>query len=110
MTWTWLQKKNPKKETETLFIAAQNNAIRSNYIKAKIDNTLKNSESTSCSDRDETVNHIISKCSILAQKEFKTRHDWVGKVIHQELCKRLKFINTNQNMSKKMRYIKFSET
>ena len=63
-----------------------------------------------CDDRDETVNQIISKCRTLVQKEYKTKHDWVGKVIHQELCKRLKFISTNQNMSKKMRYIKFSET
>ena len=37
------------------------------------------------------INHIISKCSKLAQKEYKTRHDWVGKVIHWELCKKLKF-------------------
>ena len=26
-------------------------------------------------------NHIISECSKLAQKEYKTRHDWVGKGI-----------------------------
>ena len=25
------------------------------------------------------------------QKECKTRHDWVGKVIQWELCKKLKF-------------------
>ena len=27
-------------------------------------------------DRDETINHVISK---LAQKEYKTRHDWMGR-------------------------------
>ena len=31
-----------KKETESLLTAAQNNAIRTNYIKAKIDNMLQN--------------------------------------------------------------------
>ena len=36
---------------------------------------------------DETVNQI-SKYSKLAQKEYKCRHDWVGKVIHCKLCKR----------------------
>ena len=30
------------KETESLLTAAQNNAIRTNYIKAKINNTLQN--------------------------------------------------------------------
>ena len=34
-----------------------------------------------CGDRDETINHIISECSKLAQKKYKARHDWVGKVI-----------------------------
>ena len=42
-------------------------------------------------DRDETINHIINEYSKLAQKEYKTRHDWVGKVIFWELCKKLKF-------------------
>ena len=37
------------------------------------------------------INHIIKECSKLAQKEYKTRHDWVGKVIHWELCKKFKF-------------------
>ena len=39
---------------------------------------------------DETVNHIISECNKLAQKEYKIRHDWVGKVSHWELYNRSK--------------------
>ena len=38
-TWTWLRKGNFKRETESLLIAAQNNAIRTNLIKAIIDET-----------------------------------------------------------------------
>ena len=49
-----------------------------------------------CGERDETINHIISECSKLAQKEYKTRHDWVGKVIHWELYKKLEFDHTNK--------------
>ena len=37
----------------------------------------------------------ISRCSKLA-KEYKTRHEWVGKVIHRDLCKRLKFDHTTK--------------
>ena len=47
-------------------------------------------------DRDETINHIISECSKLAQKEYKTRNDWMGKVIHSEMCKEFKFDHTNK--------------
>ena len=85
-TWTWLRKGNFKNETESLLIAAQNNAIRTNHIKARIDKTQQTSKCRLCSDRDETINHIISECSKLAQKEYKTRHDWVSKVIHGEMC------------------------
>ena len=44
----------------------------------------------------EIIHHVINKCSTLAQKEYKTRHDWVGKLIHWEMCKKLKFDHTNE--------------
>ena len=71
-TWTWLRKGNFKRETESLLIAAQNNAIRTNHIKARIDKTQENSKCRLCSDRDETISHMISECSKLIQ-EYKTR-------------------------------------
>ena len=56
----------------------------------------QNSKCRLCSDRDETFNHIISECSKLAQKEYKIRHDCVGKVIHWETCKKFKCDHTNK--------------
>ena len=60
-TWTWLSKGNVKREIESLLIAAQNNAIRTNHIKARIDKMQQNSKCRRCGDRDKTINHIISK-------------------------------------------------
>ena len=94
--WTWLRKGNFKRETESLLIAAQDKAMRTNHIKAKIDKTQHNSKCRLCGDRDEIINHIIIECSKLAQKEYKTRHGWVGKVIHWEICKKFKFDHTNK--------------
>ena len=90
-TWTWLRKGNFKRETEYLLIAAQNSTIRTNHIKARIDKTQQNSKCRLCGDRDEIINHKISECRKLAQEEYKARHDWVGKVIHWEMCKKFKF-------------------
>ena len=44
-TWMLLKKKKREtlKEKLTLLLAAQNNALRTNYIKARIDKTLQNS-------------------------------------------------------------------
>ena len=94
-TWTWLRKGNLKRKTESLLMTAQNNAIRTNHIKARIDKTQQNSKCRLCGDRYETINQIINECSKLAQKEYKTRHDWVGKVIHWEMSKRFRFDHKN---------------
>ena len=95
-TWTWLRKGNLKRETESLLIAAQYNTIRTNHIKVRIDKTQQNSKCRLSGDRDETINHIISECSILSQKEYKARHDSVGKVIHWEMCRKFQFDHTNK--------------
>ena len=79
--------KNPQKS---------NCAKRTNHIKLKIDKTQQNSKCRLCGDRDETINHMISECRKLAQKEYKARHVWVGNVIHWEMCKKFKFDNANK--------------
>ena len=79
---------------ESLLIAAQDNAIRTNHIKARIDKTQQSSKFRLCGDRDETINHIISECSKLPQKEYKAKHPWVCKVIPWEMSKKLKFDHT----------------
>ena len=81
---------------ESPLIATQDNAIRTNHIKARIDKTQQNSKCRLCGDSDETINHIISECSKLAQKEYKARHDWVGKVILWEMIKKFYFDHTNK--------------
>ena len=94
-TWTWLRKGNLKRETESLLIAAQDNAIRTNHIKARIDKTQQNSKCRLCGDRDEMINHIISECSKLAEKEYKwdmTGWAW----FHGEMCKKFKFDHPNK--------------
>ena len=44
-----------------------------------------------CGQADESINHILSECSKMAQKEYKRRHDWVGKKVHWEVSKRCGF-------------------
>ena len=41
--WIWLRNEKIRRETDSLLLAAQNNALRTNYIKARIDKTLQNS-------------------------------------------------------------------
>ena len=87
MTWTW--RGNLKREIKCLLTAAQNDTIRTNYTKAKIDNTKEDSKSSLWDNRREIV-YNISKYSKLALKEYKSMQN-NGKLIHRELCKGLKF-------------------
>ena len=88
---------NNRGKTIIMIIIIRNKKIiRTNHIKARIDKTLQNSKYRLCRDREETINHIISECRKLAEKEYKARHDKVGKVIHWEMCKKFKHNHTNK--------------
>ena len=63
-------------------MAAQEQAIRINNVKAKFDKTQINSTFRMCEKAKEVVNHAINKRSKLVQKEYKRRHDWFGTKIH----------------------------
>ena len=52
----------------------------------KIENTQMNNKRKIFVDRDETINDMISESSKLAQKEYKTMHNWVGKEIIDFIC------------------------
>ena len=82
-----------------------------NNIKVEIDDTKQNNKSRFYGNRDETVNHIISKCSKLAQKEYKTRHNWIplGIVPGIKIWPYYWMVHAlNYNPTYKMRCMKFS--
>ena len=89
-TWQWLKRGTLKRETEALIVAAQDQALRTNYRKAKIEKNACSSLCRMCKERDETVSHIVSECPKLAQTEYKGRHDRVAAAVHWSLCKKHK--------------------
>lgn len=87
-SWLWLRNGTLKKETEGLIMAAQEQALRTNAIKTKIDKTSTNSKCRLCKEAEETVEHLICCCKKIAQTDYKERHDKVAAMIHWNLCKR----------------------
>ena len=69
-------------ESESLIVAAQNLSIRANLVKAKIDKSHGDSLCRVCRKVDEGIDHIVSGCRKLAQKEYKRSHDNLGKIVH----------------------------
>ena len=77
--WASLQNGDLKRETETLIVAAQNQSIKTNLVQAKIDKSQGDSLCGVCRKVDESKDHMVSGCSKVAQKEYKRRHDNLGK-------------------------------
>ena len=80
-----------KKETEIFIVADQNQSIRTNLVKAKIEKTQEDSLCRVCRKVDESIYQIVSGCSKLALKEYKRRHDNLGKIVHWKLARKCNF-------------------
>ena len=82
----WIRNEFLNKKTER--VSAQEHAIRTNSIKAKIDKRPVFSKCRLCGTKEETVMHLVSGCSKLAQKQYKRRDNNVARRVNWELCKK----------------------
>ena len=94
-TWKWLTNGELKKETEGLILAAQDQALRTKAVCAKIDKTSTDSKCRLCKEKDETVDHLVSCCSKIAQTDYKERHNKVATMLHWNICKKYGFAASN---------------
>ena len=83
--WKWFVQSDLKVQTEATICAAQEQTLRTNYTKNKIDKTLENPWCRMPGERGETVQHIICECKKLAQREYKRRCKVVAKLVHWKL-------------------------
>ena len=74
-------------------MTAQNQSIRTNLVEARIDKSQGDSLCRVCRNVYESIDHIVSGCSKLAQKEYKRRHDNdnLGKIVHWKLGRKRHF-------------------
>ena len=91
MSCNWLTRGELKRETEGTILAAQEQALRTNYVKNKIDRSSNNPKCRICKEKDETINHVISECPGLAQREYKRRHDKVARTLHWNISRAFGF-------------------
>ena len=90
-TWKWLMKSNLKRCTETLICSAQEQALKTSYVKFHIDKTGESPLCRMCRVENEIVSQIVSECKMLAQTEYKKRHGNVGRYNHWKLCEKYRF-------------------
>ena len=86
-TFLWLSKGELKAETECEIVASQDQALQTKYYVTKILNTKTDSKCRLWQKLDETIDHIISACLILAKEQYIKRHDRVCAQLHFTICK-----------------------
>ena len=86
-TFLWLSKGDVKAETESEIFAAQDQALQTKYYETKILSTETDSKCRLWQQFDETIDHIISACPILAKEKYTKRHDRVCAQLHFNICK-----------------------
>jgi hypothetical protein len=89
--YAWLKTARFKKETEALIMAAQEGALRLNYIKHTVDHTTNSGKCRMCQQFYETVEHVVCGCPKLARFEYVVRHNRLGAVVHWALARQWGF-------------------
>ena len=69
-------------------MAAQDQAIRTNAINAKVDKTFSDSKYRLGKVKEETIDHLVSICSKIAQTDYKEWHNKVASRLHWNLCRK----------------------
>ena len=90
-TWKWLKKSNLKGCTKAIICSAQEQALRTNYVKFHINKTGESPLCRMCRVENDAVSHIVREYKILAQEEYKNSHDNVCRYIYWKLYKKHDF-------------------
>ena len=88
-SWQWLNGGYLTKATEGFILAAQEQALRTRWVRATIDGVADvDPMCRVCGQYQETVTHLVGGCGELAKKQYVKRHDGMGKRVHWELCRK----------------------
>ena len=82
LQWSWLASASLMPETEGFILAAQDQAIATNALKCNIFHLPVSPSCRLCGRHDETIDHLVSGCEVIAQRLYKRRHDEVAKMWH----------------------------
>lgn len=107
-TWTWLRKIDLNRKTQSLITVAQDDAIRTNYIIAKINKTQLYSKYRLYGWRNETINHI-SECT-KRPKEYQKRHDYGRQYAGNYANNRILNTQTNGTSTNRQHYLETEVT
>ena len=85
-TLEWLRSSSLKPETEGFILAAQDQSLRTKNYEKHIMKTAGDDQCRYCHEKQETIDHLVSGCSVLAKSEYILRHNKVAQYLHWQIC------------------------
>ena len=85
-TFSWLKSSGLRAETEGFICAAQDQSLKTKNYLANIMKSGEDPKCRYCGQQLETIDHLVSGCSILAKTEYLIRHNKVAQYIHWRVC------------------------
>lgn len=84
----WLNT-NIFKETEGFIIAIQDQVIATRSYRSRImHERIQNARCRMCNIKEESIDHLMAGCGVLAPKQYLERHNNVAKILHQQIIKK----------------------
>ena len=87
-SWQWMKAGYLGKNLEGFICAAQEQALRTRCLRATIQREDIDLNCRRCGKVAETVQHLASGCSALAQRDYRRRHDRMGLRVYWEVCRK----------------------
>lgn len=93
---SWLCTGNIFTETEGFIAAIQDQVIMTRAYKKRIlGENIGNIKCRMCGEKEETLDHLMAGCSVMAPKAYLDRHNRIAKIVHQSL--RSRFLEETDN-------------
>ena len=86
--WQWIKSGFVSKSVEGFMFAAQEQALRTRWLRANIEKEDISQNCRVCGKQMETIVHLVAGCEVLAKGAYKRRHDRVGLRVYWEMCRK----------------------
>ncbi|XP_044749741.1 uncharacterized protein LOC123310341 [Coccinella septempunctata] len=70
----------------TIFVIQDQVVPTRNYTKIIMKQQVENTKCRLCNKAEETIQHLLSGCSVIASTKYLSRRNNMGKVVHQGIC------------------------
>ena len=95
-SFRWLQNAHLKSVIESLLVAAQDQALHTNWLGFHIMKNINSDLCRRCKMFPETIEHIVAGCPVIAQSIYLDRHNAVVSGVHWSPCAQYGFPQSEQ--------------